>query len=274
MTRPQKETVDYFPHFADATDGDTLTALQGRFGNDGYAFWFKLLERLASTDGHLIDRNDGEKWEVFLGKARVDEETGEKIMALLVKMKAIDLELWGEFRFIWCQKFVDNIADAYRNRRRDVPKRPTLAKLRTALEGIISDAGNPVSNAGNPLTTVEKPHTILYDTILNKKGNRGMGETTREDLYKILEDTKGWPRTTQDNLWKLEDVMKDYPGFDYALEFKKFKEYWNTRKLKRPWLALRNWMEKAKERKKDGKDKGRGLPERHSYTEIEYPDDG
>ncbi len=55
MARLQKDVVNYFPHDANACAGDTLTVLQSRFGNDGYAFWFKLLEKLSSTDGHCID---------------------------------------------------------------------------------------------------------------------------------------------------------------------------------------------------------------------------
>ena len=55
MARTQKDTVDYFPHDADASAGDTLTVLEGQYANDGYAFWFKLLERLASSEGHFID---------------------------------------------------------------------------------------------------------------------------------------------------------------------------------------------------------------------------
>jgi len=104
-----------------------------------------------------------------------------------------------------------------------------------------------------------------------KEGEGGMGETNRNDLYKILEETKGFPKYSQENVWKLEDVMKDYPGLNYLLEFKKFKEYWNTRQLKRPWLALRNWLDKAKE--KSGKDKRKGLPDPKEYEPTaNYPD--
>ena len=52
MARPKKQTVDYFPHII--KQGKTMTILENRFGNDGYAFWFKLLEILGSTGSKKI----------------------------------------------------------------------------------------------------------------------------------------------------------------------------------------------------------------------------
>lgn len=276
MARPQKQTVDYFPHFADASVGDTLTVLEGQFGNDGYVFWFKLLEKLASSEGHYLDCSNSRKWQVLLGRARVDEDTGRKIMVLLVEMQAIDKDLWENHNIIWCQNLVDNVAEAYKNRKREVPQKPDLAsaKLNSASKHEISTEETPVSTSENPISTTENPHTKLDDTILNNKESK---ETDRDDLYKILEGTRGFPKYSQENIWKLEDVIKDYPELNYLLEFKKFREYWNDdkRKLKRPWLALRNWLENAKKGYgRTKKTERKRLPDRSSYTQgPDYPDD-
>ena len=137
MARTQKDTADYFPHDAEASSGDTLTALQGQFGNDGYAFWFKLLEKLTSSEGHYLDCSKSERWQVLLGKAKVDEDTGSKIVILLVEMGAVDRELWEGHRIFWCQNLVNNLADVYKNRRRDLPQKPIIT-------------------GSYPITTVEK----------------------------------------------------------------------------------------------------------------------
>ncbi len=39
MPRPQKNTVDYFSHDADASDGRTLSILENNFGAEGYMAW-------------------------------------------------------------------------------------------------------------------------------------------------------------------------------------------------------------------------------------------
>ncbi len=62
-------------------------------------------------------------------------------------------------------------------------------------------------------------------------------------LFAILERAGGFPRTR--DYGRLYELLADYPGIAYYLEFKKFAEYWSGRKLKRPWLALRNWLERT-----------------------------
>lgn len=64
-----------------------------------------------------------------------------------------------------------------------------------------------------------------------------------EALFTILERLPTWPRNR--NAAKLQELLTDYPSLNYDLEFKKFAEWWSKRKLKVPWLALRNWLEKA-----------------------------
>ena len=90
--------------------------------------------------------------------------------------------------------------------------------------------------------------------------------TDISDLYLILQGSNGFPGRSNGNVTKLIEVMADYPGCDYALEFKKFREYWSKRKLKNPWLALRNWLDKAG-RHTDGKAQNpRTLPKKYTPT--------
>jgi hypothetical protein len=56
MTRPLTNTVEYFMHTT--SHGKTLFILEQRFGNDGYSFWYKLLETLGRTENHFIDITD------------------------------------------------------------------------------------------------------------------------------------------------------------------------------------------------------------------------
>jgi predicted nucleic acid-binding Zn ribbon protein len=134
MARPQKDTVSYFPHDSNAIGGDTVTVLQSRYGNDGYAFWFKLLEKLASSPGHYIDCRNPIKWQLLLAKTGVNEITGVEIMNLLVEMQAIDGELW-ESKVIWCQNLVNNLADVYKNRRRELPQKPVITDIKPITTG-------------------------------------------------------------------------------------------------------------------------------------------
>lgn len=48
MARPLKLGLDYFPHDTDAWNDDKIEAMRVNFGNDGYAFYFIILERIYS----------------------------------------------------------------------------------------------------------------------------------------------------------------------------------------------------------------------------------
>jgi len=155
MARVQKDIVSYFPHDASASSGDTLTVLQSRFGNDGYAFWFKLLEKLASTEGHCLDCNNPIKWQIFISKMGVDEITTVEMLNLLVEMQAIDKELW-ELKLIWCQNLVNNLTEVYKNRRRELPQKPVTTER------------NPITTERNPITTVVSTQSKVKKSRVEK----------------------------------------------------------------------------------------------------------
>jgi len=117
MTRPKKAVVDYFPHYVN--HGRTMFTIENRFGNDGYAFWFKTLELLGATEQHFIDCNDPETWEFLLAKTRTDDSKANEILGLFCKLDAIDVDLWG-MRIIWSQHFVSNLSTVYTRREIDV----------------------------------------------------------------------------------------------------------------------------------------------------------
>lgn len=154
MARTLKDVVSYFPHSADAATGDTLTVLQSRFGNDGYAFWFKLLEKLASTEGHYLDCRNSQRWQLLLAKTGVDELTGVEIMKLLVEMNAIDKDLWAS-KLIWCQNLVNNVSEVYKNRRREIPQKPVITK------------DNAITTGDNAITTDESTHSKVKESKVN-----------------------------------------------------------------------------------------------------------
>ena len=168
MARTPKNTVDYFPHDAHAsTESATLAVLEGQYNNDGYAFWFKLLEKLASSDGHFLDWSDSRRLPVFCGKVHITEKQGVEMLNLLVEMGAIDKDLWETNRIIWCQNLVDNLAEVYRNRRREMPLKPLSTPIKL------------ISTGRNPITTVE----IAIPTD-ERKGKETIREESREEETK------------------------------------------------------------------------------------------
>ncbi len=113
MARPKKAVVDYFPHYCN--HGKTMFTIESNYGNDGYAFWFKLLEILGATEHHYIDCNNIDTWEFLLAKTRFNEDNANDILNLLARLGAINKELW-ENRIIRSDNFIENLQTVYNRR--------------------------------------------------------------------------------------------------------------------------------------------------------------
>ncbi len=159
MARPRKQTVDYFPHYCQHKK--TMFILEQRYGNDGYAFWFKLLELLGETKGHYLDLNDSIMSEFLQAKTHLDEGFCNEILELLAKVDAIDAELWSK-GVVWSQNFVDGIEPVYRNRRMSVPQKPSFyidkpeADVVSTVETLADEGSYVLPTEENPQSRVEK----------------------------------------------------------------------------------------------------------------------
>lgn len=123
MPRPRKATVDYFPHFVN--HGKTMYIIRNLYGNDGYAFWFILLEVLASTENHFIDCNDPNEWEYLLAKTKTTSEKAAEILDKLSSLDAIRKDFWN-IKIIRSDNFISNLESVYNRREVSVISNPEL----------------------------------------------------------------------------------------------------------------------------------------------------
>lgn len=175
MARPRKATVDYFPHAC--VHGKTMYILEQRHGNDGYAFWFKLLERLGRQDGHFLDMSDELEIEFLAAETRLSPGLTSEILDLLARLNAIDRDLWQKSRIIWAQNFVDGIADAYKERLNNLPTKPVSRQ--------INKVSPPINEVSPPQSGGEIPK--LNKTRVNKKK-----KTAIPPDFKISESVTQW----------------------------------------------------------------------------------
>lgn len=177
MARPKKNTVDYFPHLVD--HGKTIFVLESKHKNDGYAFWFKLLEELGRHENHYFDLRDEAELEYFA--SRTWSSTGQTVerLELLARIGAIDADLWGK-RVVWSDHFVENISDAYRKRKSDIPVKPALNDAgRIVAEQ--SPAGNAQTKANETKSNQTKPEAAAGDDF---KRFSTLMKTQFEALYR------------------------------------------------------------------------------------------
>lgn len=147
MAREQRKDVDYFPH--DCTHGRKMHIIESKYGNDGYATWFKLLEQLGLANNHYIDVSDDSVIMFLASVCKVDEDKLNCILTDLAKLGAIDKFLYESHNIIWSQKFSDSITDAYRKRKTTIFQYGDIIALIDSKNGQTTGI-NPQSSAGMP----------------------------------------------------------------------------------------------------------------------------
>ena len=118
MAREQRKDVDYFPH--DCTHGRKMHIIEAKYGNDGYAAWFKLLEQLGKANNHYIDISDDMTLMFLTSIFKISEEKTISLLNDLAKLEAIDKFLYENHKIIFSQKFTESIQDAYRKRKNKI----------------------------------------------------------------------------------------------------------------------------------------------------------
>ncbi|MBI2550839.1 DUF4373 domain-containing protein [Candidatus Uhrbacteria bacterium] len=167
MARPEKNTVDYFPHYV--YSGKTLFTVEQRFGNDGYAFLFKILEVLGKTENHFIDCRKPEDYEYLLAITKVSRDKAEEIMALLTTLGTFDADLW-KHRIIYSDNFIKNLEGVYERR-----KRKTLTKQDLCKQLSIKCKQKPASRS---LPSAETPQSKVKESKEKKsEGEKSIGDS-------------------------------------------------------------------------------------------------
>jgi len=245
MARPRKQTVDYFPHYTGASNGKTLFIVQSRFGNDGYACWFKILELLGSSEGHYYDYSKPSDWQFLLAKTGVSEDILKQLLSALADLRAIDAELYQQ-KIIWSQNFVDNLASCYGRRKIDFPRKPGVS-------------------ANNNKVDVNNNHSLRKQKTTNEMKVNEM-KVNKESNQRKYGEFQNVLLTNEEHQW-LKDKLQDKTD-EYIERLSGYLESTGKDKYKSHYATILNWQRRDKE---SGKAKGRGLPKTYTPT-ADYPD--
>ena len=177
MARSARNSVDYFPH--SISHGKKMFYVRNKFGNDGYAVWFMLLEELAKADFHYLDLKDDVSIMYLSCAFNVSEEKLKEIINVLVKFGEFDVDLWESESILFNEKFIDNISDAYKKRNNNCIDKISLVTLLQSKGRYKPSKGVRKPNKST-LKGVGNTHSILKDI----KGKDIKGNDTKEELKK------------------------------------------------------------------------------------------
>lgn len=200
MSRPRKQTVDYFPH--QCSHGKTMFIIEQNYGNDGYAFWFKLLEMLGSTEGHALDLSKQENMEFLAAKTKLSSSFCGEIIDKLAVLGAIDANLWEE-KIVWSDNFVDNISEVYRKRTEEKPVKPSFYRKK--------QEQNAQSGVENLQSKVKESIYILFSEFYSLYP-RKVGKASAEKSFNKINPSPELFKTIMSRLRLL--VETDWKGKD------------------------------------------------------------
>lgn len=100
MARPIKEGMDYFPHDVNASTDKKIEALRALYGNDGYAFYFIMLEQIYQEPSFELDVSDAETreemWQILSRKIAITTDVFKQILKTALNWDCFDKELYNE----------------------------------------------------------------------------------------------------------------------------------------------------------------------------------
>ena len=233
MARPNRSTVDYFPH--DTKQKRTLFILKSRWGNDGYAFWFQLLEILGHSEGHYYDCSVPENWEYLVAYTGVNGVSAPEILNTLSKLNAIDPELWEKHQIIWSDNFFERLNSVYQ-KRLNLPEKHNFR-----------DGNNSYRNGthiDNGETVTETPQSKVKKRKLNKRKEKKEKKQYLEYVY--LTD-KEYARLIEDFGEKnIESEIEDLDNWIGRKPEKRTKDERDHNRTIRAWLKRKGIKKRQK----------------------------
>jgi len=169
LARPKKEGMDYFPHDTDAVNDEKIEALRLLYGNDGYAFYFILLERIYRTAEFELDISDAETIQILSRKVGVSVEKFEQMLESALKRKCFDREAY-ESRKVLTSPGIKKRAGVVVEKRKKMQQRYQLSK---------NDVSSPVSDEFLP----QKPDRNAAESTQSKVKQR----KEKESKYAAIE---------------------------------------------------------------------------------------
>ena len=185
MARPRKEGLDYFPHDTDAVADEKIDAMRALYGNDGYAFYFILLERCYSTAAGEFDLSKPAIFVSVVKKIMVSEERFLEMLDTAFDIELFDRQAWEERKVITSngvRKRVEKVdEERYKNRLKKSKKKASASENpeKTPLKSKEENSFTEVLPSENPEKTPESK-------VKKSKVNKNIYINAREGEQEIF----------------------------------------------------------------------------------------
>jgi hypothetical protein len=200
MARPRKEGMDYFPHDTDAVNDTKIEALRMLYGNDGYAFYFILLELIYRQPNFELDVSDAETIQILAKKVEVTTDKFNSMLQTAIKRECFDASSYHE-RCVLTSEGVKKRSKVVVDKREKMRNKPSNSAEKELLPDncIVSDAETGVESTQSKSKVKVKDKVIKitfaefvtlsqeeYDKLISS-----YGEEKTKRMIEILDNYKG-----------------------------------------------------------------------------------
>lgn len=219
----------WFKHMVDASEDPTIAEIEAEFGLEGYARWWKLLEKVASQmkkPDECSASYPWEKWQTFLKGKRKKLET---FLEHLENKQKINLKQNGNVLEITIPNLL-KIKDNYTKNLQAADKKVSKQKEEELKEQ--NSKGAKVAEeevATTPLTLQDLEEQLTDPLLTIAKCFLTVGyEFTEDNLNKF----KTW----------LDELAKDYPDRDLASNARGWRDYNEVKEISNHKNSFRSWV--------------------------------
>lgn len=239
MARKERNDVDYFPH--SVTHGKKMFYLRDKYGNDGYAVWFMLLEQLGKAEYHYLDLKNEVQIMYLSSEFKVSESLLIDIINVLVKLEEFDNELWNEERILFNEKFIENVSDAYKKRNNNCIDKNSLLLLLSSKGRLKPSKSIPKEGLSNL-----KVSGNTQSKVKDSKVNKSIGNENEFSTLKKEEKIKSFKNSIKEtNIYKSGkypvDMFIHFTEY-WTAETKSKKLFFETQKTFSFQARLRTWI--------------------------------
>jgi hypothetical protein len=159
--------MEYFPHDTDASGDEKVEILRALYGNDGYAFYFILLERIYRTAAFELPVSDAETIQILARKVAVTEERFQEMLATALKWGCFSASAYADRKVLTSEGI----------KRRAAPVIEKRSKMREKYEGQtqkVSDA-ETLQNGG------VSGHIVEQSKVEESRVEESTGEKNRKE---------------------------------------------------------------------------------------------
>ncbi|MDD5501553.1 MAG: DUF4373 domain-containing protein, partial [Candidatus Omnitrophica bacterium] len=222
LARPLKEGMDYFPHDTDASNDEKIEAIRALHGNDGYAFYFILCERIYRSPNSELDISKKAVAASLIKKVGVSPDKFEEILQTAFEVELFCREAYEERQVLTSKGIKKRAGEVKKLRERWRKQKEFHAE---------NPAENREENAEETGERKEKKRKENKKKNKSKENKEIYGDfvALTPTEYSKLVDELG-TLETQEYIERLNDYAHQKPG-----KFKEYKSHYHT---------IKNWHRK------------------------------